>query len=167
MFKKFYVYLIILSATVSFIFSFSVSNYNQYYFPIKNNDLISSYYGVRELFGKYNFHNGIDIPSPNGTPVHSIENGIVKYAGFDIHGYGNYIIIMHCNAYKSLYGHLSENYLVNIGDNVYRNQIIGYVGPKILSNGNFNGNTTGSHLHFSLYTDSGKSIDPLSVMYKK
>lgn len=167
MFKKFYIYLLLLSSFVSVIFSSSKSTSSSYYYPIKNNYSISSYYGARELFGKYNFHNGIDIPAVNTTPVYAIQNGIIKYIGFDIYGYGNYIVILHSNSYKSIYGHLSDTYLVNIGDNVYIGQIIGYVGPKILSNGKSNGNTTGSHLHFSVYTNEGKSIDPLSLSYKK
>lgn len=166
MFKKFYIYLLVSSTLVSVIFSFPKS-YSNYYYPIENNNSISSYYGVRELFGKYNFHNGIDIPAVNSTPVHAIQNGIIKYIGFDTYGYGNYIVILHSNSYKSIYGHLSDNYLVNIGDNVYRGQIIAYVGTKILSNGKLNGNTTGPHLHFSVYSNNGKNIDPLSLIYEK
>lgn len=167
MFKKFYIYIISLSTLVTFIFSFSKHDYNSYYYPIENNNSISSYYGVRELFGKYNFHNGIDIPAINNTPIHVIQNGIIKYIGFDKYGYGNYIIVLHSNSYKSLYGHLSDSLIVNIGDNVYTGQIIAYIGPKTLSNGGSNGNTTGPHLHFSIYSDDGKTVDPLSLIYKK
>jgi len=166
MFKKFYIYLVFLSLLVSVIFSFSNSSYD-YYYPITNNYTISSSYGVRELFGKYNFHDGIDIPSMVDTPVYSIQNGVIKYIGFDDNGYGNYIIILHSNSYKSIYGHLSEEQLVNIGDTINAKQIIAYVGPKILSNGMSNGNTTGPHLHFSIYSNYGKSIDPLTLEYQK
>lgn len=167
MFKKFYIYLIFLSTIISVIFSFSSNDIECYYYPIENNNLISSYFGARELFGKYNFHNGIDIPAILNTPVYSIQNGIVKYIGFDSHGYGNYVVILHTNSYKSIYGHLSGNYSVNIGDQVTAGQIIAYVGPKVLENGILNGNTTGPHLHFSVYSDNGKPIDPLSLVYKK
>jgi murein DD-endopeptidase MepM/ murein hydrolase activator NlpD len=166
MFKKFYIYLIFLSSFVSIIFSFSNSSYN-YYYPITNNYAISSPYGARELYGKYNFHSGIDIPAMVDTPIHSIQSGIIKYIGFDDNGYGNYIVLLHTNSYKSIYGHLSENLLVKVGDNINANQIIAYVGPKILSNSISNGNTTGPHLHLSVYSDSGKSIDPQSLIYKK
>lgn len=167
MFKKFYIYLISLSTLVSIIFSFSKHDSNSYYYPIEDNNSISSYYGARQLFGKYNFHNGIDIPAVSNTPIHAIKNGIIKYVGFDAYGYGNYIVILHSNSYKSLYGHLSDNLLVNVGNNVSTGQVIAYVGPKILPNGKSNGNTTGSHLHLSIYSNDGKTVDPLSLIYKK
>lgn len=167
MFKKFYIFLIIFSFLGTFILSYSISNENNYFYPVKNNNIISSYYGTRNLFGRYHFHNGIDIPSPVGTSVHSLSNGIVSYIGFDANGYGNFIIILHQNSFKSLYGHLSNNIPVNIGDNVILGQVIAYIGPKILENGKQNGNTTGPHLHFTVFDNKGKTIDPLSLKYKK
>lgn len=167
MFKKFYIYLIILSCFTSFIFSFHETTPSTYFYPIKNNNSISSYYGMRLLFGKNNFHNGIDIPATSGTPIYSIQNGIIQYIGFDNNGYGNYIIILHDNSYKSLYGHTSENYIVKIGDTIKRGQLISYVGKTILTNGKRNGCTTGPHLHFSVFTNEGNSIDPLKLSYEK
>ncbi|MDD2375863.1 MAG: M23 family metallopeptidase [Clostridia bacterium] len=166
MIKKFYVYTGVLSLVVSFIFSFSKTDTDNYFYPIKNTITISSYYGVRQLFNEYSFHTGIDIPASPGTSIYSISNGVVKYIGFDNNGYGNYIIIIHNNLYKSLYAHLSDNALVKLGDNIKKGQIIAYVGPKILSNGKQNGNTTGPHLHFSIYSNSGKTIDPLTLNYQ-
>lgn len=167
MFKKFYLCLVTSSLLISFIFSCSKVNKYYYYYPIKNNNFISSYYGARELYGKYNFHNGIDIPGKPGTPIYSINNGIVKYIGYDNNGYGNYIVILQNDSYKSLYGHLSEVILVKLGDNIQRGQLISYIGPKILSNGKSNGNTTGPHLHFSVYDGDGKTVDPLTMDYEK
>jgi murein DD-endopeptidase MepM/ murein hydrolase activator NlpD len=166
MFKKFYISIGTLSLLTSFLFSFSKTITPNFFYPIPNFNLISSYYGVRELYGKYNFHDGIDIPAKEYTSIHSIDNGIVQYIGFDHDGYGIYIIIFHNNSYKSLYGHLSENIIVDLGDNIYKGQIIGYIGPKFLSNGKQNGNTTGAHLHFSVY-HNGNSIDPLTLNYEK
>jgi len=166
MIKKFYIYGGILSLIVSFVFSYSKTNTDNYFYPIKNNSIISSCYGVRMLFNIYSFHNGIDIAVPPETPVYSISNGVVKYIGFDNNGYGNYIIIIHSNSYKSIYGHLSDDILVKLGDNIKKSQIISYVGPKILSNGKVNGNTTGPHLHFSVYSNSGKTVDPLTLNYE-
>ena len=96
--------------------------------------------------------------------MHSFSNGIVKYASF-LNGYGNCIIILHDNNYRSLYAHLSEDFIVNVGDFIYSGEVIGFVGPVILSNGIRNGNTTGVHLHFELYNEKGDLIDPLSVKY--
>lgn len=167
MFKNFYIFAGISSLLISILFSQPNINSATYTYPIKNNPIISSYYGNRELFGMNNFHNGIDIPASYGTPVYSINTGIVKYIGFDAKGYGNYIIILHENAFKSIYGHLTENIIVSLGDYVYSGQLISYVGPKILSSGKSNGNTTGPHLHFSVFNNYGKSIDPMTLKYKK
>ncbi|MEG2235553.1 MAG: M23 family metallopeptidase, partial [Clostridia bacterium] len=128
---------------------------------------ISSYFGMRILYNKPNFHNGIDIPAIENTKIYCIENGIIQYIGFDHNGYGNYIIVLHNNSYKSLYGHLSENMILTIGDKINKGQLLAYVGPKILSNGKSNGSTTGSHLHFTVYDNNSKIIDPLTLKYEK
>lgn len=145
----------------------SESSYNSnYYYPTDYYKYISSYFGYREIFGTSNFHTGVDFLAPEASPVRACRSGVVKYRGF-LNGYGNCIIILHDNGYKSLYAHLSENFIINIGDYVNSNQIISNVGPYILSSGIKNGNTTGPHLHFELYNEKGDLIDPLSINYLK
>lgn len=126
---------------------------------------ISSYYGNRILYGNYNFHNGIDFLAPEGSEILATNSGYIEYASFLENGYGNTIIISHNSNLKSLYCHTSENYVVKVGDFVNKGDIIGFVGPKYLSNGNLNGNTTGPHLHFSIFKDN-TTIDPLSIIKK-
>lgn len=126
---------------------------------------ISSYYGNRILYGNYNFHNGIDFLAPEGSEILATNSGYIEYASFLENGYGNTIIISHNSNLKSLYCHTSENYVVNVGDFVNKGDIIGFVGPKYLSNGNLNGNTTGPHLHFSIFKDN-TTIDPFSIIKK-
>ena len=126
---------------------------------------ISSYYGNRILYGNYNFHNGIDFLAPEGSEILATNSGYVEYASFLESGYGNTIIISHNSNLKSLYCHTSENYIVKVGDFVNKGDIIGFVGPKYLSNGNLNGNTTGPHLHFSIFKDN-TTIDPFSIIKK-
>lgn len=139
---------------------------------------ISSYFSSRTLsqYNSSHFHNGIDIPSRQNSNVYSIIDGTVVFADF-YGAYGYTIIVSHYNSYKSQYSHLSENFLVKVGDYIKRGEQIGFVGPKYLpsnskkyylSPGNVktNGMTTGPHLHFSLFKD-GKVVDPLSVSYKK
>lgn len=168
MFKKFYFFLIILFISVSFIFSTSdVSDDGSMYYPTKNFTNISSYYGYRMLWDKQNFHNGIDFPMPEGSNVYSTLEGTVIYAGFNNVGYGNCIIILHNSGIKSLYGHMSETFIVKVGQVVNSHQLIGFVGPKILSSGKTNGNTTGCHLHFSIFDKGGKTVDPLKFNLKK
>lgn len=167
MFKKFYIFSLTFVSIISFIFSFNTNTYNEFYYPIKNTNCISSNFGYRYLFNKTQFHNGIDIPAIQNTEIHSLSYGIVKYIGFDAYGYGNFIIILYNNGYQSLYGHLNDNILVSIGNKVYPDQVIAFVGPKILINGKSNGSTTGPHLHFTIYNDKNKLINPLTLKYKK
>jgi murein DD-endopeptidase MepM/ murein hydrolase activator NlpD len=168
MFKKFYLFLIIFLSIFSFIFSFSKTqsfNNNIHVYPTDITS-ISSYFGYREIFGQQNFHNGIDFPAHQGSNIYSTLSGIVTYCSF-LKGYGNTVIILNVDGTKALYGHMSEIFCVNLGDNIYQGQIIGHVGPKILSNGVQNGLTTGPHLHFSLFDKDGKAFDPLIFEYTK
>lgn len=126
---------------------------------------ISSYYGNRILYGNYNFHNGIDFLAPEGSEILATNSGYIEYASFLENGYGNTIIISHNSNLKSLYCHTSENYVVKVGDFVNKGDIIGFVGPKYLSNGNLNGNTTGPQLHLSRCKDN-TTIDPFSIIKK-
>lgn len=126
---------------------------------------ISSYYGNTILYGNYNFHNGIDFLAPEGSEILATNSGYIEYASFLESGYGNTIIISHNSNLKSLYCHTSENYIVKVGDFVNKGDIISFVGPKYLSNGNLNGNTTGPHLHFSIFKDN-TTIDPFSILKK-
>lgn len=162
MFKK---YLFILSILLSFILLFFSSNNsdNNLYFPVhKKQYYISSYFEYRTL-SYYHFHNGIDIPLVEGTPLYALSDGVVSFTGF-ISGYGHSVIIKYNNGYKSLYGHCSAKYIVTEGQTVKAKQKVAYVGPKYLPNGKLNGFTTGQHLHFTLYYNN-KLINPLSIDY--
>ena len=164
MFKKFYLIFIFFLVFISFINSCfpnqQSENNNSYIYPT-NITSISSYFGYRELFGKQNFHNGIDFPALKGSPIFASRSGTIIFSGFS-NGYGNSIIILHDNNYKTLYAHLDEKMTQKIGNTVKQGDVIGYVGPKYLSNGVVNGWTTGPHLHFSIFNDKGIAIDPLS-----
>lgn len=95
----------------------------------------------------YNFHNGIDIGAPIGTPVWAADDGIVMGTG-NTDNYcphlasGRYIVIKHADNLATMYGHLSL-IKVDSGQSVKRGDIVGYVGVS--------GLTTGSHLHFTVY----------------
>jgi Peptidase family M23 len=86
------------------------------------------------------FHKGVDIDSPDGTPVHAPAAGRVLVAGM-ANGYGREIEIDHGNGIRTLYGHLSGFNVVD-GQNVVKGQVIGYVGHS--------GKATGSHLHYEV-----------------
>lgn len=165
MFKKFIYSICLLIGTICFLFSVSFKNTskNSLSFPIKGKYYISSPYGYRNLFG-YRFHNGIDIPKPEGTPVYPISSGTVSHAGFST-TCGDMIVISYYNNYKSLYCHMNGSHPFNVGDSVTTSDVVGYVGPKTFKNKQRNGYTTGPHLHFTLYY-KGKTIDPSSITYE-
>lgn len=127
---------------------------------------LSSEFGYREIYGNINFHNGIDFPVPENTPIYAASSGVVTYSDF-LSGYGICVTIVHDNGLKSLYGHLSEKYHIDVGSYVSKGDIIAYVGPKYLSDGRLNGFTTGPHLHFSIFDSSGQALNPLNFSYKK
>ena len=70
---------------------------------------ISSYFGVRPdpFDGHMARHTGIDISTPYGTPVHTVAEGMVTFAGVR-HGYGNVVEIDHGNGYMTRYAHNSK-----------------------------------------------------------
>ncbi len=97
-------------------------------------------------------HQGVDYGAPTGTPVRSVGDGVVAFAGVQ-NGYGNVIILKHRNNYNTVYAHLSR---INVrkGDNVSQGQHIGAVGST--------GWATGPHLHFE-YRINGVYQDPLTI----
>ncbi len=105
---------------------------------------INSGFGQREDpvlgMGVGEFHKGVDIGSPDGTPVHAPASGRVLMAG-TVSGYGREIEVDHGNGILTLYGHL-QGFNVVAGQNVVKGQVIGYVGHS--------GKTTGSHLHYEV-----------------
>lgn len=113
---------------------------------------VSSTYGGRTspITGKWEFHNGIDIPAAYGTNIYASNSGKVTVATYHW-SYGNYIMVDHGGGYATLYAHCSK-LLVSVGDKVSRGDVIAYVGST--------GSSTGNHLHFSLYENSAHT-DPL------
>jgi murein DD-endopeptidase MepM/ murein hydrolase activator NlpD len=70
---------------------------------------------------------GINISVPRGTDVHAAESGVVTYAGDEVQGYGNLVIIRHPEGWITAYAH-NESLMVKSGDNVRRGQIIAKAG---------------------------------------
>lgn len=103
---------------------------------------ITSSFGERldPINGEGEFHAGIDIAAPFGTPIRAPADGVVVKASFG-DGYGREIIIDHGNGITTLYGHLS-GYAVTAGERVRRGQVIGYLGDS--------GHSTGPHLHYEV-----------------
>mgnify|MGYP001563285523 CR=1 FL=1 len=89
-------------------------------------------------------HNGIDMASGRGTPIKSIGDGEVLAAGTN-DGFGNWVAVKHTNNMVSVYGHLNAFGSFLVGRAVKTGDVIGYEGST--------GNSTGSHLHLSLYKE--------------
>ena len=84
-------------------------------------------------------HTGIDLAAPYGTPIMAADTGQVIWVGWDWSGLGWAVKINHGNYIATIYGHM-DHFIVKIGQNVTRGQIIGYEGST--------GASTGPHLHF-------------------
>ncbi|WMS42411.1 peptidoglycan DD-metalloendopeptidase family protein [Acuticoccus sp. MNP-M23] len=96
-------------------------------------------------------NDGINLAVPAGTPVHAAENGTVIYAGNELEGYGNLILVQHEGDWVSAYAH-NETLKVSRGDKVSRGQSIASVGKS--------GSVEQPQLHFELRKKS-KPVDPL------
>lgn len=149
------------------------SIFSSYAWPTRGYTNITSKFGYRKAptRGASTYHGGIDIAAPEGANISAISNGTVSYVGW-YNATGYTIIISHENGITSTYGHVSENFIVSIGQNISKGQIIANVGPKYVSRSSqykdqtgkyTNGATTGPHLHLAISKD-GKRIDPLSVL---
>jgi murein DD-endopeptidase MepM/ murein hydrolase activator NlpD len=97
-------------------------------------------------------HLGTDYAAPTGTPVRSVGDGVVDFAGVQ-GGFGNVVFVRHVNNRTTVYAHLSR---INVrkGQNVSQGQNVGLVGAT--------GWATGPHLHFE-FRVNGNHIDPLTV----
>lgn len=99
-------------------------------------------------------HDGIDVSTPEGTPIKAAAGGRVIYSGSGIRDYGNIIIIKHANNFFTVYAHNSENHVLE-GSIVKQGQVIGKVGKT--------GKASGPHLHFEIR--KGKTpVDPLKLL---
>lgn len=99
--------------------------------------------------GSREFHKGVDIVAPSGTPVRASADGLVTAAG-RMAGYGTMIHVVHGYGLGTRYGHLSR-LLVVPGQRVKRGDVIGLVGST--------GRSTGPHLHYEVFR-AGNQVDP-------
>lgn len=118
--------------------------YNQnIWFPFYQHYRISSPYGWRThpVTGKRQFHNGIDISAPEGTPIYSPSSGrVIKVWYDDINGHG--IRIEHYGGKVSGFAHC-QHILLKEGDEIDHATAVATVGNT--------GRSTGAHLHWTLW----------------
>ena len=99
-------------------------------------------------------NDGINIAVPEGTQVRAAESGVVAYAGSELKGYGNLVLIRHPNGFVSAYANNGE-LDVKRGDTVKRGQVIAKSGQS--------GNVSSPQLHFELRKGS-TPVDPTSYL---
>jgi murein DD-endopeptidase MepM/ murein hydrolase activator NlpD len=86
-------------------------------------------------------NDGINVAVPENTPVKAAEDGVVAYAGSELKGYGNLVLVRHSNGYVTAYAHAKE-LMVKRGDTVKRGQVIAKSGQT--------GNVDAPQLHFEV-----------------
>jgi murein DD-endopeptidase MepM/ murein hydrolase activator NlpD len=106
----------------------------------------------REPNGTMN--DGINLAVPEGTPIKAADDGVVAYAGNELKGYGNLVLIRHANGYVSAYANASK-LLVTRGEHVKRGQVIARAGQT--------GNVTSPQLHFEIRKGS-TPVDPTKYL---
>ena len=100
-------------------------------------------------------HNdGINLSVPLGTSVHAAESGTVAYAGSELKGYGNLILLRHDNGWVTAYAH-NDQLNVKRGDKVQRGQVIATAGRT--------GSVDQPQVHFELRQGS-KPVDPVPFL---
>jgi murein DD-endopeptidase MepM/ murein hydrolase activator NlpD len=104
---------------------------------------------------KPEFHSGLDIGAPVGTPVKAPAPGTVVFAGVNPE-YGQMLIIEHGNETKSIYGHLSR-LSVTVNEKVQRGEVVALTGNT--------GRSSGPHLHYEIQV-RGQSVNPTSYLWE-
>ena len=99
-------------------------------------------------------NDGINLAVPEGTPIKAADDGVVAYAGNELKGYGNLVLIRHSNGFVSAYANASE-LMVKRGDTIKRGQVIAHAGQT--------GNVTSPQLHFEIRKGS-TPVDPTKYL---
>lgn len=129
----------------------SARSSTKFSWPVKGKVL--SQYGAKN---KGLFNDGINISAAKGTPVKSAENGVVAYAGNEVKGMGNLIIIQHSDGWMTVYAHM-DSLIVKRGAKVNVGQQIGRVGQT--------GRVDTPQLHFEIRKGT-KAYNPQDMLKK-
>lgn len=125
-----------------------------FHLPIdKGSFWLSSPFGPRKNpNGTWGFHYGIDMAAVKGTPVKAAGSGKVITACYQ-KGYGNTVVILHDNKFKTRYAHL-QKIKTKVGAHVQQSEIIGTVGDTghVRKRGR-----DASHLHFEVIVNETRA----------
>ncbi len=102
--------------------------------------------------GRHN--DGINIKAARGTPFKAAENGVVAYAGNELKGFGNLLLIKHADGFVTAYAH-ADSLSVKRGQTVKKGQTLGKVGST--------GNVNAPQLHFEIRKGT-KAINPRTYL---
>jgi murein DD-endopeptidase MepM/ murein hydrolase activator NlpD len=132
--------------------SYSFPSYSGgYIWPMRGS--ITSGFGRRGFWiGGNNFHTGLDIAAPYGTPIYAAKGGYVQESGYGYFGLN--VWINTGSGVQNIYGHMSR-VAVYGGQYVQRGQLIGWEGCS--------GICTGPHLHFEIRV-GGSPVNPLRYL---
>ena len=127
----------------------------KFIWPIPDSTRITSRFGPRKapVAGASNYHKGVDVGAPKGTPIIAAAGGTVVISTYH-YSAGNYVMINHGNGVYTVYMHASK-LLVEVGDKVKQGEKIALVGTT--------GYSTGNHLHFGVRIN-GTYYDPLNYV---
>ncbi len=117
---------------------------------------VVSGFGPRDINGSYEYHPGIDIAVPSGTPIRAAAAGTVIFTEPESSsgGYGNYTCIDHGGGLSTCYAH-QETFAVSAGQQVSQGQVIGY--------SDCTGYCFGPHVHFEVRVN-GEVTDPMAYL---
>jgi murein DD-endopeptidase MepM/ murein hydrolase activator NlpD len=99
-------------------------------------------------------NDGINLAVPEGTPIKAAEDGVVAYAGSELKGYGNLVLVRHPNGFVTAYAHASD-ILVKRGETVKRGQVIAHAGQT--------GSVASPQLHFEI-RKGATPVDPAQYL---
>ena len=116
-------------------------------------DILTSPFGLRWDSILPDIHAGVDIRAAEGTPVRTMAQGQIRYAGW-MNGYGNVVWVDHPRGVTSVYAHLSD-IEVTAGNPVRAGDLVGLSGST--------GLVTGPHLHFEVWK-AGRQVDPVPYL---
>jgi murein DD-endopeptidase MepM/ murein hydrolase activator NlpD len=117
--------------------------------PVRGKVLVG--FGPKATGGQ---NDGINVSVPEGTAIKAAEDGVVAYAGNELKGYGNLVLVRHANGFVTAYAHASE-LSVKKGETVKRGQVLGKAGAT--------GNVSSPQLHFEV-RKGATPVDPMQYL---
>jgi murein DD-endopeptidase MepM/ murein hydrolase activator NlpD len=122
--------------------------------PVTNflQSMVSSPFGMRQFRGQLQNHKGVDIAGKTGDPIFAPEDGTVRVKNSQT--FGKYVEILdEKGQVKHLLSHMSE-ITAQDGQNIRKGEIVGKMGST--------GKSTGPHLHWEKFDESGNQVDPIA-----